>query len=81
MLVISRKVGESLRIGDDVEIMVSEISGGRVRIAIQAPKDVVVLRKEVYETNLLNQEAAHQQATSGTTLSNFAAALKEKAIK
>ena len=49
MLVISRKKGESLLIGDDIEITVEKIDTSSVKISIKAPKEKVILRKEVYE--------------------------------
>lgn len=47
MLVLSRKIGQSLLIGQDIRLTVCAISGGQVRIAIQAPKAIKVLREEV----------------------------------
>ncbi len=49
MLIITRKKGESLMIGDDIEIIVSKIDDGSVKIGIQAPRDIQILRKELYE--------------------------------
>ena len=49
MLVISRKKGESLLIGYDIEITVEKIDSSSVKISIKAPKEKVILRKEVYE--------------------------------
>ena len=49
MLVISRKKGESLLIGDDIEITVEKMDSSSVKISIKAPKEKVILRKEVYE--------------------------------
>ena len=49
MLVLSRKVGEVIRVGDDVEIKVVAVKGDRVRLGIEAPKDVPVHRQEVYD--------------------------------
>ena len=49
MLVISRKKGESLLIGDDIEITIEKIDSSSVKISINAPKEKVILRKEVYE--------------------------------
>lgn len=46
MLIIGRREGEALRIGDDIEIMVLQIAGGQVRIGIQAPDTVRVTRTE-----------------------------------
>lgn len=49
MLIITRKKGESLMIGDDIEIVISKIDDGNVKIGIKAPKEVTILRKELYE--------------------------------
>jgi len=49
MLVLSRHVDESLIIGNDIEIVVVEIRGDKVRLAIKAPRDISVHRKEVYD--------------------------------
>ena len=48
MLVISRKKGERIRIGDDIEIVVKQIDGKAVRIGVEAPQNVTVHRQEVY---------------------------------
>ncbi|WP_457945574.1 carbon storage regulator [Caproiciproducens sp. LBM24188] len=58
MLVISRKVSESILIGDNIELVVSEVSGDRVKICINAPKEVHIVRKELLETQELNREAS-----------------------
>jgi carbon storage regulator len=49
MLIITRKKGESLMIGDDIEITITKIIDGSVKIGINAPKNVNILRKELYE--------------------------------
>lgn len=49
MLILTRKSGETIRIGDDIAISVIEIRGNQVRIGITAPRDVTVHREEVYE--------------------------------
>jgi len=48
MLILTRKAGETIVIGDDIEISVVAIAGGKVRIGVSAPKEVTVHRKEVY---------------------------------
>jgi carbon storage regulator len=48
MLVLSRLKNESIMIGDDVEIIIADIKGDKVRLAISAPKSISVHRKEVY---------------------------------
>ncbi len=49
MLVLTRKVGEGIIIGDDVSIKVIEIKGGGVRIGIEAPKTCKIYRQEIYD--------------------------------
>ena len=49
MLVITRKEGESILIGDDIEITISKISDGSAKIAINAPREMPILRKELYK--------------------------------
>ena len=49
MLIITRKKGQSLMIGDDIEITVSKIEDGSVKLGINAPKNVNILRKELIE--------------------------------
>lgn len=49
MLVISRKKGESILLGEDIEITVSRIDDGSVKLSISAPKSVTILRKELYK--------------------------------
>jgi carbon storage regulator len=49
MLVLSRKKNESIIINDDITVTVIEIRGDKVRLGIEAPKDVTVHRREVYE--------------------------------
>ncbi len=48
MLVLTRKSNQSIMIGDDIEVSVLAIMGEKVRIGIQAPRDIPVFRKEVY---------------------------------
>ena len=49
MLVLTRKVGEEIIIGDDIRIMVVAVEGEKVRIGVSAPKEVVVDRQEIHE--------------------------------
>ncbi|MCY6959548.1 carbon storage regulator CsrA [Clostridium brassicae] len=49
MLAIKRKKGESILIGENVEITIVDIANGSVKIAIEAPRDVTILRKELYK--------------------------------
>ncbi len=47
MLILTRRKGEALKIGEDIELRVLEVNGNQVRIGIEAPKDVVILRTEL----------------------------------
>ena len=59
MLVLTRKIGESICIGDDVELVISDILKNTVRIGVKAPKNMPIYRKEIYERILMeNQEAS-----------------------
>lgn len=69
MLVLSRKPGEALRIGDDVEITVVEVKGDMVRIGIDAPRNVQVWRKELWEAIVAeNIKAAGEAASTEPTV-------------
>ena len=52
MLILTRRVGETLNIGDDVTVSVLGVKGNQVRIGIAAPKDVTVLREELIHRNV-----------------------------
>jgi carbon storage regulator len=58
MLVIRRRAGESFFINDDVEIEILEVGATQVKLGIVAPKEVSILRKEVYITGKQNQAAS-----------------------
>lgn len=49
MLILTRRVGESVMVGDDITITVLDVKGNQVRIGVNAPKDVAVHREEIYE--------------------------------
>jgi carbon storage regulator len=65
MLVLTRKSNQSIMIGDDIEVSVLSIMGEKVRIGIQAPRDIPVFRKEVYleiqQENAAERSAARDQ--------------------
>ncbi|MCL2064667.1 MAG: carbon storage regulator CsrA [Candidatus Cloacimonetes bacterium] len=60
MLVLTRKSGEAICIGEDIELIITEITKSAVRVGIKAPKNTLVYRKEVFERILQeNEEASH----------------------
>ncbi len=58
MLVITRKTEEGFLIGDNIEITVLEIGKDRIKIGINAPKEVKIVRKEIYMTEEMNKKAS-----------------------
>lgn len=58
MLVLKRKAGENLLIGDNIEIKIVEIDDGKVKIGIDAPKEITILRKEVLDEAKAENKAA-----------------------
>ena len=62
MLVLSRKINQSIMIGDEIEIKVLEMRGDQVRLGIEAPKRIPVHRKEVYEAIMRENILAAQMA-------------------
>ena len=64
MLVLSRKKNESIVINNDITIVVVEIRGDKVRLGIEAPKEVPVHRREVYDAIRRNDAAAAQARAS-----------------
>ena len=80
MLTLTRSVGETIRIGDDIEVHVVEVRGGTVRLGFKAPREVTIHREEVYrqiaEANLL---AAQVTADTLGALASFAPTAAEPA--
>ncbi len=69
MLVLSRKKNESIIINDHITVTVVEVRGDKVRLGIDAPKDVTVHRREIYEA-IQNQARALDEAEHAVTPSN-----------
>lgn len=64
MLVLTRRPGESIRIGDEISVLVLEIQRGQVKVAIDAPREIPVHREEVYELVQRENVKAAQQGSA-----------------
>jgi carbon storage regulator len=56
MLILTRRVGETLMIGDEITVSVLSLKGGQVRVGINAPRNIAVHREEIYRRIQLEQE-------------------------
>lgn len=79
MLVLTRRVNQSIVIRDDIEIIVLEVRGEQVRIGVRAPKEVPVHRKEVYEQ--IRQENLHAASVSAEDVSHLQKQLAEEGVR
>lgn len=62
MLILNRKPGETIIIGENIEVKILEVQDGKVKIGIEAPKDISILRKEVYDAVIEeNQKSLESQ--------------------
>ena len=71
MLILTRKLNESITIGDSIEVSVIEIKGDQVKLGISAPRDVKVYRKEVYLAIQRENEEAARAAADLPNLDNL----------
>ena len=71
MLILTRKLGESIRIGDNIKITVSDIKGKQIRIGIEAPEDIAVHREEVYLVIRENVLAAGYDVSKHNSLADI----------
>jgi carbon storage regulator len=79
MLVIRRRPGESLVIGDDVEIEILDSTPSQVKLGIRAPKSVAVLRKEIHLVGQQNRTASQEISEPG--IEKLLASLKKPSLK
>lgn len=71
MLVLTRRINESIKIGKDITVTVTGVAGGKVRIGIEAPSDVPILRQEVIERDAKIQEEIKRLTPSAEELAQF----------
>ena len=71
MLILQRKTGESLQIGEDITVTVVSVDNNRVRLAISAPNSVSILRSELVAARQVNQDSAAEGAAPQALLSLF----------
>ncbi|WP_027400150.1 carbon storage regulator CsrA [Anaerovorax odorimutans] len=71
MLILTRKQGETFTIGDNIEITLLEIKGDKVKISIDAPKEIKILRKELEEAQKLNHESLLSDLSNITALKDI----------
>lgn len=69
MLILQRKLGQSLQIGDNITITVSSVENNRVRLSISAPEDVPILRSELVEARQTNRDSVAPPAAPEALLS------------
>lgn len=77
MLVLTRKTGESIRIGDDVKITIVEADGHNVKIGIDAPRSVAVHREEVFQ-RILNENKQAASRSADVDIAAMASLFKKK---
>ena len=78
MLILQRKAGESLLIGEDVTIRVVSVDGTRVRLAISAPEDVPILRSELVTATAANRDSAMEESAPAELLDLLGGVLDHK---
>ena len=78
MLILQRKPGESLVIGENISISVVSIEGGRVRLAISGPQEISILRSELLDATAANRDSAVEEAAPAELLGLLGALPSDK---
>lgn len=76
MLVLTRKLGESIRIGDNIVVKVVELDNRHAKIGIEAPRDIAVNRQEIYER--IQKENKEASGSKEQSVKDIASALRQK---
>jgi carbon storage regulator len=78
LLILTRKIGEGIILGDDIRISIMEIRGKQIRIGIEAPQNVVVLREEIYQR--IQEENLRAAGVRDVDLTEIAKLWKQKKV-
>ncbi len=78
MLILQRRAGESLVIGENITVSVVSVDGMRVRLAISAPEDVSILRSELITAATANRDSAQEEAAPAELLDLLGGVLEQK---
>ena len=70
MLILTRRVGETVVIGNDVDVTVLGVKGNQVRLGVKAPREISVHREEIYKRIKEEKQNNHSNGSSGTTRSH-----------
>ena len=78
MLILQRRVGQAIKIGDSIEVIVLEVSGEHVRLGIEAPREIRVLRHELLEALTAENRAASTPTATEAALGPLLGSLRGK---
>jgi carbon storage regulator len=81
MLILTRRVGETLKVGNDVDVTVLGVKGNQIRIGIKAPKNVAVHREEIFERIQREAELAQRSDQSPGSPANGNTQAEEPSLK
>jgi len=72
MLILTRRVGETIKIGEDITITVLGVKGNQVRIGVGAPRDIAVHREEIYDRIQSEEQTTHTEQGPSASTNNSA---------